>query len=67
MKQQKTITIPTNDLLAKQISGIARQEGHTFEKMVQILLEDALALRKTIKAQGSNHNHAKKQTSRKDR
>jgi hypothetical protein len=58
VKQQKTIEIQANDLLVREISGIANKDGHTFDEMIQILLEDAVALRKTIKAQPSNHNHS---------
>ena len=62
MKQQKTIEVQANDLLVRGISNIANHEGHTFEEMVQILLEDAVALRRTIKAQPSNHQHRKNET-----
>ena len=60
MKHQKTIEIQANDLLVREISSLANNEGHTFEEMIQILLEDAIALRRTIKAQSGNHNHSKR-------
>jgi hypothetical protein len=51
MTFKKSIHIPVSQAVVKQITALANEEGRQLEEMVQILLEDALALRETIKDQ----------------
>jgi hypothetical protein len=51
MTQKKTIQIPVSNAVVKQVEALANEEGHEFEEMLRILLEDALALRETVKDQ----------------
>lgn len=51
MTRDKTIQIRISNAAAKKISVLANQEGRKVSEMARILLEDALALRETIKSQ----------------
>lgn len=51
MTQERTIQIRISNAAVKQIGVLAHQEGRKVSEMARILLEDALALRETIKSQ----------------
>ena len=51
MAAEKTIHIRISGRVAKKIAVLANQEGRKLGEMAQILLEDALALRETIRSQ----------------
>ena len=51
MPQERTIQIRISNAAVKQIGVLANQEGRKVSEMARILLEDALALRETIKSQ----------------
>jgi hypothetical protein len=51
LTHMKTIQIRVSNRVGKQIGVLADQEGRSVAEMAQILLEDALALRQTIRSQ----------------
>jgi hypothetical protein len=49
MTYRKTVQIPVTNAVVKRVEVLADEEGQEFEEMLRILLEDALALRETVK------------------
>jgi hypothetical protein len=43
------VQIPVTNAVVKRVEVLADEEGQEFEEMLRILLEDALALRETVK------------------